>query len=276
VANFNNNAVTVFQTAEEAAITIANSTANGSGAGQLEHDVLLDAVQTLALGDISLTAVIGTGISLALQDGGYQVGRTYDYFDANQTAYGSWLYKLTQELTSATPIVDRMVFKGSYSKGVSQLTITSDLIEPTSGDKYFEIVRQDYYVSSDSVSGTRVADKTIGLRSALKLYVEDLNTGRFYFLEAGRKIGVYLCDQRAYGTALAMIKDNGRDAVLPRYLATLNTLSTEQVEQFKTEAQSGAKKRNAAQQKLFLSVFKNIKSTIVSILPTKSAVESTN
>ena len=86
MANFNNNAVTVFQTAEEAAITIANSTANGSGAGQLEHDVLLDAVQTLALGDISLTAVIGTGISLALQDGGYQVGRTYDYFDANQTA----------------------------------------------------------------------------------------------------------------------------------------------------------------------------------------------
>jgi hypothetical protein len=249
-----------FPTAEEAAIIMANATAQGSST--VEHETLLDAIQVLSLGKITLPQVISAGIRKALQDG-FTKGRTYDYFDEATAAYGEHISAVTQAIQPRDAVVQSMVHTGSYSKGRTSLKLVSELITPKTGAQYFEVERQDYYVSSGTVSAWKSTTKTIGLRTATELYVHDLSQGQFYFLDNGKRTQVYLGDAAAYSFALTRIEASG---ALEAYKATLNTISPELVRELSLEANSASSGRNSAQQKLFLTVFKTIKQDIVSIL----------
>lgn len=266
MATFNQEAVE-FMTEEEASAIVDAATSSGSSA--VEHDVLIDSVQVLALGGLTLDNVIGTGIEMTRQAGGYKKGTKYDFFTSSQREYGTWMSKLMATLKSTDSIVDLMVYKGDYSVGRTSLTLVSDLITASNGDSYFEVEFENYLVSSGTVT-TRDTDKSIGLRGAIVLYVENLDAGKFYFLDKGKKVNVYLGDYRVYTAALTLIQASG---VIDTYGATLQTISQELAYELRKQANSGGAAYNAAKQKLFLNVIKAFKHTITRV---GSASKTTN
>jgi hypothetical protein len=266
MATFNQEAVEFITEAEASAI-VDEATLTGSAA--VEHDVLIDSVQVLALGGLSLDDVIGTGIVVAKQAGGYKKGTKYDFFTSTQRAYGEWVSEKIAALKPTDSVQDLMVFTGGYSVGRTSLTLISDMITPALGDSYFEVEFENYLVSSGTVT-TRNTNKVIGLRGAIELYVHNLESGMFYFLENGKKVGVYLGDQRVYTTALTAIQASG---ILDSFHATLQTINPVLARELRKQANKGASQYNAAKQKLFLNVIKAIKPLIVRV---GSASKTTN
>jgi hypothetical protein len=252
--------VTEFPTAAEAEAIIAEATATGTST--VEHKMLMDAVQIIALSGISLDRVIGAGVRKALALG-YAKGETYDYFDQATIAYGKHLDGIVRDIKRGDTVVQSMVHTGSYSKGRTSLKLVSDLITPETGAQYFEIERQYYNVSTGTFSAVKTTDETIGLITATELYVHDLSKGQFYFMDAtGGRVGVNLAIPGAYTVVYNAIQASG---ILDAYKASLNLLSNEAAREFKLEAKSSPAGRNSAQQKLFLKIFKAIKADIVPI-----------
>jgi len=256
------NSVITFPSAEAAEAYMSSVTPTGTD--KAEHKVQIDVIQGLTLGGISLDQVAAAGHALVIDNGGCQKGRSYDFFTESQRAYGRHTFETAASIAADSVVTSRMTFKNlSGLKGRRSLTIKSDLVTTDKGVSYF-IVEKMNEQDSGSLTSYDI-ESVMGLNTDIELYVQDLDKGVFYFLTSSGREYVLLGDTRAWDLALDMIRDNDRDPIMPRFKATLQTLSAEQARQFKREAREGS--YDVAQQKLFWTVFKAIKNTIVPIIP---------
>ena len=243
----------------EAEIVLANARYTGSEASSAEHKVLIDSVQMITLGGISLGRVIGTGVQLA-KTNGYSKG-VYDYFDNDQVKYGNHVASIANNIDASTSVTSMFVYTGDYSISRTQLRIVSELITPQFGDSYYVVELIEDQVSTGA-SKTRDYKRVIGLAVDVELYVKDAAEGKFYFLRDGKEVAVYLASASVYDFALNKIQEGNN---LNLFKQQLSKLSKADARDFAMEASASFTGRSSARQKLFLTVFKAIKASITPI-----------
>jgi len=274
-----------FPTVEEADAIMSDSS---SAVNSLEQVDLLDVVQAIMLGKLTLSQVITAGRKIALNNGGFQVGNTYDFFDTAQRQYGQNLAKIAQAITAGDTVTDKLLTElnsgiSSYYKGRMSLTIKSGLKqemllvdgkEVPSGRSYFDIEAHAYFVSS-GVESTWATQRGSGAVINRSLYVDDLEKGLFYFLgKGGSKQSVWLGAQSALDFALSHVNTSG---ALVSYRDTLQTTHEALLRKVVLATTTGSDKdQRRAQQELFLTVFKGIKSDLVPAIKEAPAVKATN
>lgn len=276
-------------TEEEAEAILAEATI--SEIGTVEHVDLINVMQAITLGKLTVSQVVGAGIAAVKAEGGYKVGQSYDYFDHKQINYGLKLQKICMSIKASDVVTDRLVSElldgnSDYYKGRMSLTIKSDLIEEEfekngqtykTGRSYYEIETTAYYVSS-GVQTTWTVEQANGIRVLKSLYVKDADKGLFYFLGAnGTELPVRLGHQSAYDWMLNKLNTSGN---IKKYLETLQTVPAALARRLFTESKYGSEKDNRkAQNELFLSAYKGVKvdlQALVESKPKAAAVEPTN
>lgn len=184
-------------TEQEAELALANNSITVNGFTQ---ELLADSVQFLALGGVSLSRVVGTGLAAAQADGGFRSGVTYDAFNTDLMAYGKKLAQLCSSVNRDTVITDSMIkaLGKSLPTGRVQMEFMSDLIDEVvidmktgepivgadgnallTGRQYFQVIKRDHQVTTDRVSDYRDRSKVKGITSHIELFVEDLSKGIF-------------------------------------------------------------------------------------------------
>jgi len=264
-----NNTVEFIATAE--ADKVFEATTIPAASSSITSVAHIDAVQLIALVGSPAKQFVGTGIARAIEAGGYKQGVVYDYLTATQIKYATKMESVLAELKAdPTRVVSNAdVFKGNYDSVRTSLKIVSDLITPATGDAYFMVEKQDFYINNGATGSVKNESVVFGLGLELELYVDDLSKGMFHFLENGKPVQVWLLDSRLYDFALRHLKENKENQTLLEYHKVLKAMDREVRREFHLEGKI-ASKRNAAQQKLFYTCMKSMQDKILSIIPAAS------
>jgi hypothetical protein len=281
-----------FPTVEEADAFMSESSVTDNS---LDQVVLIDVVQAVTLGKLTLSQVITAGRKIAFDNGGFKVGSTYDFFDTAQRQYAQNLADIAfgnikknkKPIEAGDTVTDKLISElnqnvSSYYKGRMSLTIKSDLKqemllidgkEVPSGRSYFDIEAHGYFVSS-GVETTWATQRGSGAVINRSLYVDDLDKGLFYFLgKGGSKQSVWLGAQSALDFALSHVNTRG---ALVSYHNTLQTTPEALLRKVVKATETGSDKdQRRAQQELFLTVFKGIKVDLVPAIKEAPAAKPT-
>jgi len=243
-----NRSFTEIMSEEEANAQLVDSFYNPSEDSELEHGMLVDSVQILALGGMTLGRVAGHAIADANKLGSYDLGRVFDLFTEDQLRYGQSNALMTQTIQSDDIVTSAMTYAGKYLKSRVQIQLNSGLKTAADGRSYFEYIRRDHYVTSNVYTGWKLWETKNKVNRTLKLYVKDLANGKFYVEKNGVRTAVALGTTEVYDVMLNAILATG---IVARYELALNAIPQETVEVLADD-----------QQQLFLTVFKAIKSSI--------------
>lgn len=243
-----NRTFTELMSEEEANAQLVDSFYNATEASELEHEMLVDSVQILALGGITLGRVAGQAIADAKKLGSYDLGRVFDLFTEDQLRYGQSNALMTQAIQADDIVTTGMTYAGKYLKSRVQIQLNSALKTTADGRQYFEYIRRDHYVTSNVYTGWKLWETKNKVSRTMKLYVKDLANGKFYVEKNGVRTAVALGTTETYDVVLNAILATG---IVTKYESALNTIPQDIVEELAND-----------QQVLFLNVFKAIKSII--------------
>ena len=239
--------ITEIMTEEEANSIMADALLSVTEDNGFEHGMLVDSVQILALGGLSLGRVAGHAVTDA-KLAGYGTNRVYDLFTENQLRYGKHVFAVTQDIKSGDSVTSAMEYAGSYLKSRMQIQINSELMTSLDGRKYYEFIRRDHYVTSNVYTSWKFHEEKTKVKRTMKLYVKDLANGKFYVEKNGVRTAVALGTTEAYNVVLNAILATG---VVQDYEAILNNIPQGTVEVLADH-----------QQRLFLTVFKTLKASL--------------
>ena len=216
-----------------------------------------DVVQVLALGGLTSTQVFMTALAAARDADDYGLGRIFDATTSTQRAYGKHIDAVVARVDSNSLITDSLVFKGDYKKARTQLMINSELKTDKYGNQYFEYLRRIHMPVANTYGNWQAFDKKNNVSRTLKLYVknnvdaEGNAYSTFFTRKDGQNVTVQLGETSVYDGMLALIQASG---AVELYNSALNTFSQDVREELSEN-----------QQKLFLTVFKTIKSGITPV-----------
>jgi hypothetical protein len=214
---------------------------------QATHEMLVDAVQFLALGGFTYDQVAGSAITAAKKENDYSIGRTFDVFTNENLAYGRKVAAAVESLKPESLVTRAMTHSGKYNKSRVQYIINSELKTDNQGRTYFEYLRRNHYVSSNVYSPAEAFETKNGTKRRLKLYA-DVQNQKFYIVKDGNRINVALGTTETYDEVMTWTLAAGN---VEEYTKKLNNITQDLVEALADD-----------QQMLFYEVFKAIKSSL--------------
>jgi len=245
VATFiNNNDVAIEILAEdEANLVLANSFYSINDDDTFEHGMLVDSVQFLALGGLTLGRVAAQSLKQAA--GLYVQNGVYDVFTEGQLKYGAHLSRVTATLTGSDIVTTAHTYAGEYLKSRTQYMINSELKTSSDGRAYYEFISRGVNVATNVYGSWKFAETKNKVQRVMKLYVIDAAAGKFYTEKNGVRTALVLGSTEVFDLVTNVILAKG---VVDKYEAVLNNIPQQTVERLADD-----------QQVLFLSVYKGLK-----------------